>query len=62
MGIVAACLSNMRPLFKFMHVKIWTRYVGSAAHSSQQTIVVEQEKHEWPRNTPSPNGTTGTLK
>ena len=45
-----------------MHVKIWTRYVGSAAHSSQQTIVVEQEKHEWPRNTPSPNGTTGTLK
>ncbi|KAJ5101914.1 hypothetical protein NUU61_004136 [Penicillium alfredii] len=57
-GIVAACLSNMLPLFKLVHGKFWTR-VGSRGHTSQETMV--NEKGQWPRQTPSPSmGTTNS--
>ncbi|KAJ5690036.1 hypothetical protein N7462_004428 [Penicillium macrosclerotiorum] len=62
-GIVAACLSNMRPIFKLMHRKFWLRYIGSTAHTSQQDMITtgptdQHEKPEWTRDTPSPNGDT----
>ncbi|KAJ5782451.1 hypothetical protein N7457_004225 [Penicillium paradoxum] len=64
-GIVAACLANMRPLFKVLHTKVWSRISGrsgtngsnsnrnNANRSSQSQIA---EKSGWPRNSPSPTG------
>ncbi|KAJ5945683.1 hypothetical protein N7454_002522 [Penicillium verhagenii] len=58
-GIVASCLSNMRPLFKVVHEKVWSRFSsqGSTANASQQEIA--GEKDDWVRRTPSlgDNGT-----
>ncbi|KAJ5218688.1 uncharacterized protein N7498_000787 [Penicillium cinerascens] len=51
-GIVAACLSNMRPLFKIVHTKLWSR-IGSTAGSSQQEIISANGEKGWTRNTPS---------
>ncbi|GLI74266.1 hypothetical protein PoHVEF18_002503 [Penicillium ochrochloron] len=48
-GIVAACLSNMRPLFKLVHRKVWMRHVGSTANTSQQEIVGSKSEKRWPR-------------
>ncbi|OOQ85542.1 integral membrane protein [Penicillium brasilianum] len=57
-GIVAACLSNMRPLFKLVHRKIWIRHVGSTKNTSQQDIVGSNSEKRWTRDstrdTPSP--------
>ncbi|CAG8061293.1 unnamed protein product [Penicillium salamii] len=54
-GIVAACLANMRPLFNFMHVKVWskitTRYATNSKNSSASQI---NEKGNWNHQTPSP--------
>ncbi|KAJ5339665.1 hypothetical protein N7452_006393 [Penicillium brevicompactum] len=54
-GIVAACLANMRPLFKLMHTKVWSRissrYATNSNNSSGSQI---NEKASWPRRTPSP--------
>ncbi|CAG8947426.1 unnamed protein product [Penicillium salamii] len=54
-GIVAACLANMRPLFNFMHVKVWskitTRYATNSKNSSASQI---NEKGNWNHSTPSP--------
>ncbi|CAG7951392.1 unnamed protein product [Penicillium olsonii] len=54
-GIVAACLANMRPLFNFMHVKVWSkitsRYATNSNNSSASQI---NEKGNWNRQTPSP--------
>ncbi|KAJ5636015.1 uncharacterized protein N7484_009328 [Penicillium longicatenatum] len=54
-GIIAACLSNMRPLFKLVHEKVWSRHAsqGDTANTSQQEIV--GEKRNWVQRTPSPN-------
>ncbi|KAJ5432948.1 uncharacterized protein N7458_012104 [Penicillium daleae] len=53
-GIVAACLSNMRPLFKIVHRKVWMRHVGSTANTSQQAINASNSEKRWTRDTPSP--------
>ncbi|KAJ5587486.1 uncharacterized protein N7459_003251 [Penicillium hispanicum] len=53
-GIVAACLSNMRPLFKLVHEKVWVRVISGPGNTSQQEIV--GTKSGWSRSTPSPNG------
>ncbi|CEJ58752.1 hypothetical protein PMG11_07398 [Penicillium brasilianum] len=57
-GIVAACLSNMRPLFKLVHRKIWIRHVGPTKNTSQQDIVGSNSEKRWTRDstrdTPSP--------
>lgn len=56
---IAACLSNMRPLFKLMHRKVWTRNEGSIANTSQREILGSYgQKSGWSGNTPSPNGDT----
>lgn len=57
-GIVAACLSNMRPLFKVMHERVWSRYVSTNASSRGDFTEKNNEKSSWTRDTPSPNGTT----
>ncbi|KAJ5966206.1 hypothetical protein N7481_012920 [Penicillium waksmanii] len=57
-GIVAACLSNMRPLFKVMHERVWSRYVSTNASSRDDFVEKNNEKSSWTRDTPSPNGTT----
>ncbi|KAJ5489090.1 hypothetical protein N7539_003980 [Penicillium diatomitis] len=49
-GIVAACLTNMRPLFKLAREKVWMRHAGSAANSSQQEIVGENGEKRWTRD------------
>ncbi|KAJ5747170.1 uncharacterized protein N7511_008866 [Penicillium nucicola] len=61
-GIVAACLSNMRPLFKLIHTKVWTklssRYASNTSSTSQSTMmdsVTGHEKSGWARQTPSPD-------
>ncbi|OQD85129.1 hypothetical protein PENANT_c011G05538 [Penicillium antarcticum] len=60
-GIVAACLSNMRPLFKFIHTKVWTklssRYAttNSTSQSTMINTVTGHEKSGWARQTPSPD-------
>ncbi|KAJ5629807.1 hypothetical protein N7528_003464 [Penicillium herquei] len=57
-GIVAACLSNMRPLFKIMHERVWVRHISKngTGNTSQQEIA--QEKGDWQHRTPSPHGET----
>ncbi|CAI7608044.1 unnamed protein product [Penicillium discolor] len=59
-GIFAACLSNMRPLFKVMHTKVWSRlssrYATNTSNTSDSQI---NEKGGWPRKTPSPTGEGG---
>lgn len=41
-GITAACLSNMRPLFKVAHEKVWvgltSTFTGKGSQSSQQPL------------------------
>ncbi|KAF7718501.1 Uncharacterized protein PECH_003689 [Penicillium ucsense] len=49
-GIVAACLTNMRPLFKLAREKVWMRHAGSAANSSQQEILGENGEKRWTRD------------
>lgn len=46
----------MRPLFKVVHEKVWSRHSsqGDTANTSQQEIV--GEKRDWVHRTPSPNG------
>ncbi|KAJ5303535.1 hypothetical protein N7476_010334 [Penicillium atrosanguineum] len=58
-GIVAACLSNMRPLFKIVHTKMWSR-TGSSRNTSQQDTLHSNDGKAWPRNTPSPTNTNNT--
>ncbi|KAJ5653893.1 hypothetical protein N7490_000896 [Penicillium lividum] len=55
-GIVASCLSNMRPLFKVVHEKLSSRYSSQndTGNTSQQDIT--SEKRDWNHRTPSPNG------
>ncbi|KAJ5457865.1 hypothetical protein N7475_009253 [Penicillium sp. IBT 31633x] len=59
-GIVAACLANMRPLFKVVHTK-WSRlssqYGTKGTDNTSQSQI--NEKRNWPRETPSPNGAQG---
>ncbi|KAG0157579.1 hypothetical protein PDIDSM_4764 [Penicillium digitatum] len=59
-GIVAACLSNMRPLFKVMHTKVWSRLSGrccpSTSNNSDSKI---NEKRNWLRQTLSPTSGGG---
>ncbi|EPS32393.1 hypothetical protein PDE_07353 [Penicillium oxalicum 114-2] len=57
-GIVAACLSNMRPLFKLVHRKVWQRYVGSTANTSQQDIVGADGEKRWTRDLSTTNATS----
>lgn len=59
-GIVAACLSNMRPLFKVMHERVWSRYISTNASSRDDMVGKHNEKSSWTRDTPSPtsNGDT----
>ncbi|KAJ5279609.1 hypothetical protein N7478_004981 [Penicillium angulare] len=54
-GVLAACLSNTRPLFKVMHEKVWVRRISNngTANASQQEIA--GEKRDWEHRTPSPN-------
>lgn len=52
-GIVAACLSNMRPLLRAIHQKFWKKE-SSTGHTSQEHIV-SNGKREWSRQTPSPS-------
>ncbi|KAJ5894290.1 hypothetical protein N7495_005981 [Penicillium taxi] len=50
-GIVAACLSNMRPLFKVLHKKVWISNIsrGGTDNTSQQEIA--GEKRDWNQGT-----------
>ncbi|KAJ6139715.1 hypothetical protein N7471_006201 [Penicillium samsonianum] len=56
-GIVAACLTNMRHLFKATNTKVWSRlfgrYITSTSGTSDSQI---NEKGSWPRQTPSSTG------
>ncbi|KAJ5799729.1 uncharacterized protein N7518_001797 [Penicillium psychrosexuale] len=55
-GIVAACLSNMRPLFKVIHTKVWSRLSSRyATHTNNPSDSQINEKGIWPRQTPSPS-------
>jgi hypothetical protein len=61
-GIVAACLSNMRPLFKRIYKKVWNklsnRCTSITNSTSQSTIINSVTGHEkcgWLRQTPRPN-------
>ncbi|CDM30642.1 hypothetical protein DTO013E5_2422 [Penicillium roqueforti] len=55
-GIVAACLSNMRPLFKVIHTKVWSRLSSRyATHTNNPSDSQINEKGVWPRQTPSPS-------
>ncbi|OQE10268.1 hypothetical protein PENVUL_c004G08074 [Penicillium vulpinum] len=66
-GIVAACLSNMRPLFKVMHTKVWPRLPSPhATNASSPSDSHVKEKNGWLQqnhrstggggNSPSPRG------
>lgn len=57
-GIVAACLSNMRPLFKVVRERVWSRYVSTNASSRDDIAEKRNEKLSWTRDMPSPNGET----
>ncbi|KAJ5356136.1 hypothetical protein N7517_010745 [Penicillium concentricum] len=59
-GIVAACLSNMRPLFKVLHTKVWSRLSSQYATNTSSTGESHiKKKNGWPRQTPSPTGDGG---
>ncbi|KAJ5607298.1 hypothetical protein N7537_003917 [Penicillium hordei] len=53
-GIIASCLSNMRPLFKVMHTKVWSRLSSRyATNTDSNKNSQTKERSGWPRQTTS---------
>ncbi|KAJ5177795.1 uncharacterized protein N7500_000494 [Penicillium coprophilum] len=62
-GIVAACLSNMRPLFKVIHAKVFSGLSSkSAANTSNASHSQIKEKCSWRRQMPSSTGQEGGIQ